>query len=154
MRESGRPRLLDEDAGGRRGALGTRRRLLPDLLDQALQSLQVSLGDPVERIERQSRLILLLGAGQITELPEALRQAILRLDALLHLDLGGEGEHGAVRVGSLLPATFRSGLQRNVGVIARCAHRLLGGVLVGEGHVRLLLSRQAAGLGDRDVREG
>ena len=132
------PRLLNEDAGWRRCPFGARRGLLANLLDQALQSLKVALGDSVERVERQCDLVLLLGAGKVAQLPEALRQTILRLNALLHLDLCGEGEHGAICVGGLLPTPFGGSLQRYVGMVARCAPWLLGGALVGEGHVLLL----------------
>ena len=132
------PRLLNEDAGWRGCPFGARGGLLANLLDQTLQSLKVALGDSVEWVKRQCDLVLLLGAGEVAQLPEALCQTILRLNALLHLDLCGKGEHGAIRVGGLLPTPFGGGLQRNVSMVARRAPWLLGGALVGEGHVLLL----------------
>ena len=135
---------MNEDAGGRRCPFGACGGLLANLLDEALQALKVALGNAIEWIKREGCLVLLLGAGEIALLPEALGETVLCLDALLNLDGVAEGEDRRVRFARILPTSFRGGLQRDVGLLLGGAARLLGGWgLVGEGHGRLLNSVHA-----------
>ena len=147
MGERGEPRgarLLNKDAGGRRCPLGAGGGLLANLLNEPLQALKVALSNAIKWIKGEGCLVLLLRAGEVALLPEALGETVLRFDALLHLDGVTKGENCVVRLARLLPATGGCGLQRDVGLLLGGAARLLGSWgLVGEGHGRLLNSVHA-----------
>ena len=138
-REPSGASLLNKDAGGRCCPLGAWRGLLANLLNEALQALKVALGNAIEWIKGEGCLVLLLRAGEVALLPEALGETVLCLDAILNLDGVAEGEDCCVRLARIFPTSFGGGLQRDVGLLLGGAARLLGGWgLVGEGHGRLL----------------
>ena len=78
-REAGLAGLLDEDADRGLAALLGRDGLLAGRDEEHLEPVDVALGDPVGRVERQRGLVVLARGTQLTQLPERLGQAVLRL---------------------------------------------------------------------------
>ena len=94
--------------------------------------IDVPLRDPVRRIERERGLVVLAGLAELTELPERLREPVLRLG------VGAELEQPAVRLGCLRPLGRRGLRNRLVDELSLEADLVDGGrrlrLEFGEGH--------------------
>ena len=136
--EAGLAGLLDEDADRGLAALLRRDGLLAGGDEEHLEPVDVALGDPVGRVERERRLVVLAGGAELTELPERLGQAVLGLG------VGTELEEPAVRGRGLGPLGGRRLGDRLVGQLPLLAVQvdgaLGGGLDVGEGHEAVVLS--------------
>ena len=108
-REAGLAGLLDEDRDRRLAALLGRDGLLAGVDEQDPQPVDVPLGDPVRRVERERRLVVLAGRAELALLPERLREAVLGLG------VGPELEQPLVRLGRLGPLGRRRLGDRLVG---------------------------------------
>ena len=101
--------------------------------EQDLEAVDVALGDAVRRVERERGLVVLARGGELAELPERLRQAVLRLGVRAEL------EELAVRRGGVGPLRGRGLGDGLVGQLALRAREVDGalvlGLDVGEGHV-------------------
>ncbi len=119
-REAGLAGLLDEDADrGLAAGLG-RDGLLAGGDQEHLEPVDVALGDPVGRVERERGLVVLAGGPELAELPERLGQAVLGLG------VGPELEQPAVRRGGLGPLGGRRLGDRLVGQLPLLAVQVDG----------------------------
>ena len=136
--EAGLAGLLDEDADRGLAALLGRDGLLAGRDEEHLEPVDVPLGDPVRRIERERGLVVLAGGAELAQLPERLGEAVLGLG------VGPELEQPAVRRGGLGPLGGRRLGDRLVGQLALLAVQVDGalgrGLDVGEGHEAVVLS--------------
>ena len=137
-REAGLAGLLDEDADRGLAALLRRDGLLAGRDEQHLEPVDVALGDPVRRVERERRLVVLAGRAELAELPERLGQPVLGLRVRAEL------EEPAVRRRGLGPLGGRRLGDGLVGQLALLAGQVdgarRGGLDVGEGHEAVVLS--------------
>ena len=132
MREAGLPRLLDEDADRGLRAVLRGDRLLAGLDQEHLEAVDVALGDPVRRVERERLLVVLPGGAELAELPQRLREPVLGLGVGAELE---EPPVGLGRVRPLRVGRLRDGLLGELALLARLARGRLGcGVDLGEGH--------------------
>ncbi len=131
-------RFLDEDRNGRLAALLGRNGLVAGIDEEDAQAVDVPLGDPVRRVERERRLVVLASRAQLTLLPERLGQAVfgLRIRAELEQPLVR-----LRRVGPLGSRRLGNCLVRQLALQARLVDgaRWLG-IDFGEGHEEVVLS--------------
>ena len=136
--EAGLAGLLDEDRDGRLAALLGRDGLLAGLHEQDPEAVDVALGDPVRRVQRERRLVVLASGAELALLPERLGEAVLRLGVRAQL------EQPLVRLGGLGPLGRRRLGDRLVGELALQAGLVDGArrlvLEVGEGHEGNILS--------------
>ena len=77
--EAGLAGLFDEDQTGALRAHLRRHRLLAGVDEQDAEPIDVPLGDPVRRVERERGLVVLPSLAELALLPERLREAVLGL---------------------------------------------------------------------------
>ena len=145
-REAGLAGLLDEDADRGLAALLRRDGLLAGGDEEHLEPVDVALGDPVRRIERERGLVVLAGGAELAQLPERLGQAVLGLG------VGPELEQPAVGGRGLGPLGGRRLGDRLVGQLPLLAVQVdgaLAGVSTSGKVTRRSSFRGAAGFGVR-----
>ena len=136
--EAGLAGLLDEDADRRLRAGLRRDGLLAGLDEEDLEPVDVALGDPVRRVERERLLVVLARRAELAQLPQRLGQPVLGLGVRPQL------EQPLVRLGGLGPVgggRLRDRLLDQLALEAGLAGGRLGcGVDLGEGHGAVVLS--------------
>ena len=117
----------------------------PAATQEHLEPVDVALGDPVRRVEREGGLVVLARRAELAELPERLGQPVLGLG------VGAELEQPAVRLGGLGPlggGRLGDRLLGQLALLAGQVDRALGAVVSTSGKVTRRSSfRGAAGSG-------
>ena len=136
--EAGLARLLDEDRDRGLAARLGRNGVVAGVDEEHPKAVDIPLGDPVRRIQGEGGLVVLPRGAELAELPERLRQAVLRLGVRPEL------EQPTIRLDGLRPLGRGRLGDRLVSQLALEARLVDGarwlGIDFGEGHEEDVLS--------------